>query len=86
MGPCGAQHHSALGFFLVDLATKGPTGVPCLVERKAAEVVTGGGEEPSISQQIQCIFGQRLPRFLWLSALCLRMGWLLLHPQGAFQG
>lgn len=33
----------------MDLATKGPSGVPCLVERKAAEVVTGGGEEPSIS-------------------------------------
>lgn len=46
-----------------------------MVKRKAAEVVALGGEEPSVSQGIHCIFGYRLPRFLWLSALCLRVGW-----------
>lgn len=65
MGPCGAQHHSALGFFLWDLATKGPTVSPCLMERKAAEEV---GRSP-VSQGIHCIFGHRLPRFLALSTV-----------------
>lgn len=64
-----------LGLFPLGFDHQRANCVPCLVERKAAKIVAGDGEEPSVSQGIHCIFGHRLPRFLWPLALCLRVGW-----------